>query len=102
SIHGFRVHNYVGHFSSETESIFYVAMVYMTGDTPSFVYLHFPSRDVSLVDKYRRGRLIYDRVLKEVEPGAVDGDALSEGDDLAVGLYRAMMKLRAKSDVQED
>ncbi len=102
SIRGFKVHNYVGHFSSETESLFYVAMVYMTGDTPSFVYLHFPSTDAELVDRYRRGRLVYDRVQKEVERGAVEGDALSEGDDLAVGLYKAMLKLRAKRDVPED
>jgi len=101
SIHGFKVHNYVGHFSSEQESVFYVAMVYRTGDTPSFVYLHFPSRDAAFVDRYRRGRLIYDRVLKEVEPGAVEGDALSEGDDLAVGLYRAMLKLRNGRDIPE-
>jgi hypothetical protein len=101
-IHGFRVHTYVGHFSSDTESLFYVAQVYRTGDTPSFVYLHFPSRDASLVEAYRKGRLIYDRVLKEVENGAVEGDALSEGDDLAVGLYKAMIKLRSPKDIPEE
>jgi hypothetical protein len=101
SIHGNKVHIYVGHFSSETESLFYVALVYRTDDSPSFVFLHFPSIDASLIDQYRRGRLIYDRVLKEVEPGAVDGDALSEGDDLAVGLYKAMLKLRAGKDIKE-
>ena len=102
SIHGHKVHIYVGHFSSETESLFYVAHVYRTNETPSFVYLHFPSLDASLVDQYRRGRLIYDRVVKEVERGAVEGDALSEGDDLAVGLYKAMMKLRNGKDIKED
>jgi len=101
-IHGFRVHTYVGHFSSDTESLFYVAQVYRTGDTPSFVYLHFPSKDASLIETYRKGRLIYDRVLKEVENGAVEGDALSEGDDLAVGLYKAMIKLRSPKDIQEE
>jgi hypothetical protein len=101
-IHGFRVHTYVGHFSSDTESLFYVAQVYRTGDTPSFVYLHFPSKDASLIETYRKGRLIYDRVLKEVENGAVEGDALSEGDDLAVGLYKAMIKLRSTKDIQEE
>jgi hypothetical protein len=101
-IHGFRVHTYVGHFSSDTESLFYVAQVYRTADTPSFVYLHFPSKDASLIETYRKGRLIYDRVLKEVENGAVEGDALSEGDDLAVGLYKAMIKLRSTKDIQEE
>lgn len=99
---GFKCFTYVGHFVSENEAIFYVALAYMTGDTPSFVYLHFPSRDASLVDRYRKGRLVYDRVIKEVERGAVEGDALSEGDDLAVGLYKAMLKLRGEKDIAEE
>ncbi len=102
TIAGFRVFNFVGSFSSEKETIFYVALVYMTGDTPSFVYLHFPTRDVATVDRYRRGRMIYDRIVKEVERGAVEGDALTEGDDLAVGLYKAMLKLRNRKDIPED
>lgn len=101
SIHGFAVRTYVGHFASEDENVYYVALAYATGDTPSFVYLHFPSIDLSLVDRFRRGTLLYDRVRKEVEAGAVDGDALSEGDDLAVGLYKAMMTLRAEKDIAE-
>ena len=32
---------------------------------------------------------------------AVEGDALSEGDDLAVGLYRAMLTLRSEKDLEE-
>jgi hypothetical protein len=63
--------------------------------------LHFPSNDLELVGRFRRGHLLYDRVIKEVEQGAVEGDALSEGDDLAVGLYRAMLTLRGPSDVDE-
>lgn len=110
SIHGTKVYAYVGHFSAEAqsdegaqpESLFYVALVYRTEETPSFVFLHFPSRDPALVDQYRRGRLVYDRIVKEVERGAVEGDALSEGDDLAVGLYKAMLKLRNKNDIVED
>lgn len=97
----FKVRTYVGHYTISEESIFYVALAYATDGVPSFVYLHFPSKDVRLVDHFRRGRLVFDRVLKEVEKGAVDGDALSEGDDLAVGLYRAMLKLRTEKDVPE-
>lgn len=101
TIHGFRVRTYVGHYTAESESVYYVALAYATGNTPTFVYLHFPSTDLSLVDRFRRGNLIYDRVLKEVENGAVEGDALSEGDDLAVGLYRAMLTLRSEKDISE-
>jgi hypothetical protein len=103
TIHGFKVRAYVGHYASpEDESLYYVALAYATDDVPSFVYLHFPSRDLGLVDRFRRGNLIYDRILKEVEKGAVEGDALSEGDDLAVGLYRAMLTLRSEKDVIEE
>lgn len=100
---GSRVRTYVAHFTSaeDKESVYYVALTYTTGGVPTFVYLHFPSHDLSLVDKFRRGTLLYDRVLKEVEKGAVEGDALSEGDDLAVGLYRAMLTLRSEKDIPE-
>lgn len=103
SEHGLKVRSYVAHYTSEAEdeSVYYVALAYATNDVPSFVYLHFPSRDLGLVDRFRRGALIYDRVLKEVEKGAVEGDALSEGDDLAVGLYRAMLTLRSEKDIPE-
>jgi hypothetical protein len=101
SIHGIKVRTYVGHYSVDNESVYYVAHTYCAGDIPTFVYLHYPSNDFSLVDRLRRGSLIYDRVKKEVEKGAVEGDALSEGDDLAVGLYRAMLTLRGDKDIPE-
>lgn len=101
SIHGFKVRTYVGHYTNDTESIYYVALAYATDDTPSFIFLHFPSTDLELVDRFRRGNLLFDRVIKEVEMGAVEGDALTEGDDLAVGLYRAMLALRSDKDIAE-
>jgi len=102
SIHGFNVRSYVAHYTSKNESVYYVALAYVTDEVPSFVFLHFPSNDLSLVDRFRRGTLIHDRVMKEVEAGAVEGDALSEGDDLAVGLYKAMLTLRSEKDIKEE
>lgn len=102
SIHGFKVRTYVGHFhTEENASVYYVALAYVTGDVPSFIYLHFPSTDLALVDQFRRGSLVFDRVIKEVELGAVEGDALTEGDELAVGLYKAMLTLRSEKDIPE-
>jgi hypothetical protein len=101
SIHGFKVRAYVGHYASGDEAVYYVALAYATEDVPSFIFLHFPSNDLDLVDRFRRGNLIYDRVLKEVEAGAVEGDALTEGDHLAVGLYKAMLVLRSQKDIAE-
>ena len=101
SIHGFKVRAYVGHYASGEESVYYVALAYVTDEVPSFIFLHFPSNDLDLVDRFRRGDLVYDRVMKEVEAGAVDGDALTEGDHLAVGLYKAMLTLRSEKDLPE-
>jgi hypothetical protein len=102
TLDGFRVMAFLGHYTFEGAPIYYVALAYMTGETPSFVFLHFPTRDLDLVDHFRRGQMIYDRIIKEVENGAMDGDALSEGDDLAVGLYKAMLKVRAERDIPEE
>jgi hypothetical protein len=101
SIHGFTVRTYIGHYAFNGQSIFYAAHAYCAGDVPTFVYLHYPSNDFSLIDRFRRGTLVHDRVKKEVELGAVEGDALTEGDDLAVGLYRAMLTLRHDKDIPE-
>ncbi len=87
---------------SEEGALFHVAACYLTEDVPSFVYLHFPSRDPELVQKYRRGQMIYDRSQQDIPVGAMEGDALSEGEELASGLYQAMIKLRAEKDIEED
>lgn len=124
TVHGAKVTSYVGHYiavaadsetelseaslaeapddASEERGVYYVALTYVVEGTPRFVYMHFPSNDMKLVDRFRRGELIYDRVAKEVEQGAVEGDALSEGDALAVGLYKAMLSLRAPTDIPEE
>ncbi len=95
------VHSYIGQFEVDTETVFYIANTYVVNESPAFIYLHFATRDPKLVDKYRQGQLVYDRVIKEVEAGAIDGDVLGEGDPLAVGLYKAMLKLRNPSDIPE-
>ena len=56
SIHGFNVRAYVGHYASGDESIYYVALAYATDEVPSFIFLHFPSNDLELVDRFRRGK----------------------------------------------
>lgn len=96
------LHTYVGHYLVQDEAVYYIALTLRVADEPNFIFLHFPTKDEELVEKYRNSELVYDRVLKEVELGSIEGDALSEGDDLAVGLYRAMMKVRSSHDVPEE
>ncbi len=103
---GVDFHIYIKKFEVENSDdddavLYHVGFVYLTGKVPSFVYLHFPTKSESLVSKYRRGEKTYDRIEQNIPVGAIDGDALHEGDELARGLYLAMMKVRSDSDIKE-
>ncbi|MCB0342847.1 MAG: peptidase [Pseudobdellovibrionaceae bacterium] len=99
-----KVFIYLREFDSpnEDEALFHVAVAYMAGDMPSFIYLHFPTRDIRLAEHYQRGEIVYDRILENASPGALDGDALLEGEPLASGLYEAMLKVRSDHDIREE
>lgn len=86
--------------SVEELSAFHVVITYVSSeDEPTFIFLHFLTQDLSLIEKYRRGDLIYDRSFEEVEFGAIEGDSLSEGDPLSIGLFIAMLKVRSENDI---
>jgi hypothetical protein len=93
------VHHFLKHY--EDESIYYVATAYVStdDDTPTFVLLHFATKMADLFKNYQRGEMIYDRRYEQAQVGALEGDALSEGDALALGLYTAMLKVRSDKDV---
>lgn len=87
----------------EEPEAFHVSCTYVSSeDEPTFIFLHFVTRNLELVSQYRRGDLVYDRAFEEVEFGMLEGDALSEGDPLAMGLFLAMLKLRAAQDLAYD
>ena len=94
-----RMFIYIRRFDKD---VFHVAACYLTESTPSFVYLHFPTTDSNLVERYRRGHVVFQRSSADVPMGAIDGDALHEGDELASGLYKAMLLLRADKDIGEE
>lgn len=96
---GKRFFIYLRRFDS---GVTHVAACYLTDSTPSFVYLHFPTNDDRLVESYRRGQMVFQRSDVDAPLGAIDGDALHEGDELAVGLYRAMILLRSDKDFKEE
>jgi hypothetical protein len=93
-----RIFIYIRRFDKE---LTHVAACYLTESTPSFVYLHFPTRDEQLVNQYRRGQMVFQRSHSDAPLGAIDGDALHEGDELATGLYKAMLLLRSDKDIPE-
>jgi len=79
---------------------YHVASAYVNSeDEPTFIFLHFVTRHLEIVQNYRRGELVYDRAFEEVGFGMLDGDALSEGDPLSMGLFIAMLKVRPETDV---
>lgn len=84
----------------EAHGAYHVAVAYVSSDDePTFIFLHFVTRDLDLVSKYRRGELVYDRAYEEVGFAMLDGDSLSEGDPTSMGLFIAMMKLRSEKDI---
>jgi hypothetical protein len=95
------LHHFVRKFEDDQGEFTYIACVYVYEQIPTFIFLHFPTQDPSLVENYKRGDLIFDRSFAEVESGAIEGDALTEGDPLAVGLFRAMLKVRSEKDIPQ-
>lgn len=87
--------------TDDDQELFHVAVAYMADNQPSFIYLHFPTRDLNLVERYQRGDFVYSRAHIMAPQGALEGDALSEGELLASGLYEAMLLVRSSSDLPE-
>lgn len=97
----FPIHIFIAACEDNGANFHYVAICYMAAeqDSPPFVFLHFPTKDLELVASYRKGDLVYDRQFEAVAPGALDGDALSEGEILSMGLFTSMLKLRSEKDI---
>ncbi len=87
----------------EAAEVTQVAVCYCVEDEPSFIYTYFcvDSEDAKL-ETLKQDNLIYDRAIREVFKGALEGDSLSEGDELSIGLYKAMTTLRGDLDINEE
>lgn len=98
----FGVNTYISRFDSENHAngLFYIAVTYVTQGQPTFIFLHFPTSELDLVEHFRRGKLIYERIR---DASALEAtDALAEGEELAIGLHKAMLTLRADNDIPEE
>lgn len=98
------IHHFVRTFEVGGVVFHYVAVAYVTPEDsyPSFVFIHFPTKDSRLLQNYQRGEIIFDKKYEYVREGAIDGDALGEGDPLSMGLYTAMMKVRGEKDILQE
>jgi hypothetical protein len=98
------IYHFIKGFETDEESFKYVAVAYVSSDDeyPTFVFIHFPTKDSRLWQNYQRGELVYDKTYEEVSGGAIEGDALLEGDPLAMGLYQAMITVRSDKDIPQE
>lgn len=100
----FAIYHFIKSFEEGAESFKYVAVAYVSSEDeyPTFVFIHFPTKDSRVWQNYQRGELVYDKTYEEVSGGSIEGDALGEGDPLAMGLYMAMLKVRGDKDIPQD
>lgn len=100
-LEGIPLGTFIGYYETEDEenNFYYIALTYFVENMPKFVFVHFATNDLGLIKKYQRGKKIYDRNLQEIQSDEEAVDALTEGNELAVGLYNAMLKLRAPTDI---
>lgn len=100
----FVIYHFIRSFEEGAESFKYIAVAYVSSEDeyPTFVFIHFPTKDRQMAQNYQRGEMVYDKTFEAVSGGAVEGDALGEGDPLAMGLYSSMLKLRGEKDIPQE
>ena len=86
---------FIGEFLVGNEQIFYVAAAYFAEDKPAFVYMHFPTTDLRLVEKFKVGTLVFDAAEEESRIG---DDEINE-DHIGYEIYRTMLDLRSDEDI---
>ncbi len=100
----FVIYHFIKNITEGSDSFTYVAVAYVSSEDeyPTFVFIHFPTKDTRVAQNYQRGELVYDKTFEQVSEGVIEGDALGEGDPLAMGLYLAMLKVRGEKDIPQD
>lgn len=79
---------------------YHIATAYVSSDDePTFIFLHFFTKDSALVAKYQKGEIIFDRSVEEVGFATIEGDGLSDGDPISMGLFLSMLKIRSDKDI---
>lgn len=98
------VHTFVKTFETKQQKFHYIAVVYLNTEEnyPTFVFMHFPTKDEELLNAFRQDEVIYHEKLEAIQFAAMEGDSLLEGDYLAIGLLESMMKLRSEKDIPPD
>ena len=97
------LHIFMKEIQVKSQEFTYIAICYVTEEdrVPTFVLTHFPTRNEKMIQNYRSGEIIYDKIFEKVVEGALEGDSLLEGDPLAIGLYLSMLKVRSEQDIPQ-
>lgn len=98
------IHTFVKKFETVQQVFEYVAVVYLNVEEnyPTFVFIHFPSKDENLLEAFRQNEIVFHKKLEAIQFAAIDGDSLLEGDYLAIGLLESMLKIRGEKDIPTD
>ena len=98
------VHTLVRSFETKQQAFYYIAVVYINTEDnyPTFVFMHFSTKSVDMLDMFRQNEIIFHRKLEAIQFAAIDGDSLLEGDYLAIGLLESMLILRNEKDIAAD
>lgn len=104
SFEDFVVYHFIKSFEDGADVFHYVAVAYVSSEDefPTFVFIHFPTKVPALLENYQRGEMVYDVNFEKISQAAIEGDALSEADPLAMGLYNAMMTVRGEKDIPQE
>ena len=96
-----KVHTFIKTVETVQHTFYYVAVVYINTEQnyPTFVFMHFPTKDLIMLESFRENEIVFHRKLEAIEFAAIDGDSLLEGDYLAIGLLEAMLKIRGEKDI---
>ena len=99
-----KIHTLIKTVETVQQTFHYVAVVYINSEEnyPTFVFMHFPTKDLDMLESFREVEIVFHRKLEAIEFAAIDGDSLLEGDYLAIGLLEAMIKIRSEKDIATD
>ncbi len=97
------IHYFIRSFIEDNNKLTYIAAAYVAVEeqVPTFVLFHFPTKIEEMTKHYQKANMVYSQKLEAVAEGAVEGDALVDGDPLAIGLYLSMIKLRGEKDIPQ-
>lgn len=98
------VHTLIKSFETLQQAFHYIAVVYINteDDYPTFVFMHFPTRNEKMLEAFRQNEIVFHKKLEAIQFAAIDGDSLLEGDYLAIGLLESMLKVRGEKDIAAD